>query len=495
MAIFFDQIIRGFLGSRSGCETRPGPEYVIRSYTFDEDGRAFLVQHHYWDDSCSSPQLTVLSHGRLQLRVSLIQPGAATGIYKIANISVTPQDSNAAKELDRTVGLECPGQYFKSWRKYEEHTVYDARYDERKTFNLWMSSDNSNVHHSISSRGGNVYFSDISCMGSLKWAFTELKLLKIQLRPLADQMKKHPREVKMELLLGDIHSNYRLRQFYKPTSFQVPLIRQIKEPTTVFSNKHTFLVKSSQLIPHNLFNNARTPPHLIEKPHLPPYIWGEWTSTRCESRPMGLHLTRTFSFYPEDQTWIGEHRFYSDPFCRIPKFTVTAAGRFSLGEQNSEVKGANDVDFSLERASMTVIDKKIIYDMRPSKLCGLDDWEVDVPKELSTNGGCPQLGIVLPSVQRDILKLEMDYKGACLLFLGQVDTDIVYKSYSSESDGKTRPSSYQLPLVKCGDVPAYSEGLRDLLAENFDAFSNGGMIKATNLLMLCLITCIYNIFS
>lgn len=91
------------------CETRPGPEYIIRSYTFDESGRAFLVQHHYWDDSCSSPQLTVLSHGRLQLRVSLIQPGAAAGTYKIANISVIPQDSNAAKELDRTVELECPG--------------------------------------------------------------------------------------------------------------------------------------------------------------------------------------------------------------------------------------------------------------------------------------------------------------------------------------------------------------------------------------------------
>lgn len=93
------------------CETRPGPEFVIRSYTFDSDGKYFLIQHHYWDDSCSSPQLTALSHGRIQLRNSLIQPGAASGLIKFTNITIIPQDNNAAKELDKIVSMECPGKY------------------------------------------------------------------------------------------------------------------------------------------------------------------------------------------------------------------------------------------------------------------------------------------------------------------------------------------------------------------------------------------------
>lgn len=95
------------------CEIRPGPEYVLRSYTFDTDGKFVLIQHHYWDDSCSSPQLTVISHGRIQLRNSLIQPGAAGGFIRVTNITIIPQDNNAAKELDKVVAMECPGKYIK----------------------------------------------------------------------------------------------------------------------------------------------------------------------------------------------------------------------------------------------------------------------------------------------------------------------------------------------------------------------------------------------
>ncbi|KAJ8967446.1 hypothetical protein NQ317_015257 [Molorchus minor] len=97
--------------TRQDCETRPGPEYVIRSYTFDSDGKYFLIQHRYWDDSCSSPQLTILSYGRIQLRNSLIQPGAADGQTRLTNITIIPQDNNAAKELDRMVAMECPGRH------------------------------------------------------------------------------------------------------------------------------------------------------------------------------------------------------------------------------------------------------------------------------------------------------------------------------------------------------------------------------------------------
>lgn len=38
--------------------------------------------------------------------------GAANSIIKISNITIVPQDVNAAKELDRLVSMECPGNYF-----------------------------------------------------------------------------------------------------------------------------------------------------------------------------------------------------------------------------------------------------------------------------------------------------------------------------------------------------------------------------------------------
>ncbi|CAH1155311.1 unnamed protein product [Phaedon cochleariae] len=457
-----------------GCEIRPGPEYILRSYTFDDTGKFQLIQHHYWDDSCTSPQLSVIAHGRIQLRDSLVQPGAANAVLRVGNVTVVPQDDSAAKELDRVVAMECPGRYWKPWRRYEEHTIYDSRYDEKRRFtNLWASSYDQINQHPGNPKLDNPYFSDITCLGSLKWAFNELKLLKIQLRPILDDLKRKPMPMKMELLLGDIHSNFKLREYYNPTSFQVPLIKRVKDDV-VFINRHSFRIKNPNTIPASIFTTGRAPPHLIEKPHLPPYVWGEWTSTRCEVRPMGLYLTRRFSFFSEDSTWIGDHKFYSDPFCKIPKFIVTAAGHFALVGPNKEMKGTTDIDFHIERASLTVLDQRMIHDMRLQGLCGLDQWKVNVPKELSSTNGCAPLGISLPSVLKDVVKLEMDYRGSCMLFLGQVDTD------GLPSASNERPSAFQLPLVRCGDVATYSQSLRDIL--NKDIYHNG---VAKSMFSLC----------
>lgn len=376
------------------------------------------------------------------------------------------------------------GQYWKTWRQYEEHVVYDSRYDERKrVFNLWSSYENSGRmnHHSINSRN-EAQFSDISCLGSLKWAFNDLKLLKIQLRPILAEPKKRSKSMTMELLLGDIHTNYRIREFYNPTSFQVPLVKQIKEETTVSINRHSYVIKYPNVMPMSVFSNGKTPPHLIAKPHLPPYIWGEWASTRCETRPMALFLTRRFSFYSEDSTWIGEHKFFADPNCKIPKFIVTAAGRFTLGDENKELRGTTNINFHIERASLTVLDRRMIYDMKLPGLCGTGEWTVHVPKELSTTNGCAPLGITLPSVLTDIVKLEVDYRGSFLLFLGQVHTD------SLQTESTERPSAFQLPLVKCGVLANYSQSLRDILNSKFNHSSSNKLHMGlfANLLSLTL---------
>lgn len=263
----------------------------------------------------------------------------------------------------------------------------------------------------------------------------------------------------MELLLGDIHSNFKLREYYSPTSFQVPLIKQVKEDT-VFINRHRYTVKNTNTMLMNIFSKGKTPPHLIEKPHLPPYIWGEWTSTRCEVRPMGIYLTRRFIFYSEDLSWVGDHKFYSDPSCKLPKFSITAAGHAVLKEPNKHLRGTTNIDFQIERASLTVLDERFIDEMRLTGICGRGEWEVNVPKELSPTKGCIQLGIVIPSVLHDIVKVEMDFKGSCLLFLGQVETDSLYSTVTE------RPTAFQLPLVKCGDVASYSQGLRDILTNS-----------------------------
>ena len=75
------------------------------------------MQHHYWDDSCSSPKLTVVSYGRITLRNSLVQPEAANGLAKPTNITVIPQDGAAVDVLNKLVARECPGMFFLYYEK------------------------------------------------------------------------------------------------------------------------------------------------------------------------------------------------------------------------------------------------------------------------------------------------------------------------------------------------------------------------------------------
>lgn len=258
-----------------------------------------------------------------------------------------------------------------------------------------------------------------------------------------------------ELLLGDIHSKKQRREFYSPTSFQVPLIKQTnKEEITI--NSYQLVLKNTNTIT-NSYVNSEIPPHLMQKPHLPPMIWGEWISSRCEIRPLDVYLLRHFSFDEDTSRWVGEHKFYSDPFCTFAKFIITASGRFKFSPKISKLHGVTSIDFQIEKATLTALDYRVIKDMRLEGFCGIGEWKVKEPKELATTNGCISLGLIIPSIQFDIIKIEMDYEGSWLLFLGQVDTN------NMPSDEDERPTAFQLPLVKCGEKPIYIDKLIEKL--------------------------------
>lgn len=260
-----------------------------------------------------------------------------------------------------------------------------------------------------------------------------------------------------ELYLGDIHSRQENRENYIPTAFQTPLIKYVKDSDVFLIGKRVYNLTICQLCSLIAGRTAKSPPHLMKKPNLPPYISGEWTSGRCEIRPMGLFLTRRFRFYSGDLTWIGEHKFYVDPFCSIPKFTATAAGHFKSSNYNSIVKGSTNFDFQIERASLTVFEKEMLDELKNSRSCGSGLWQLGIPRELSSTNGCLQLGILIPSIQYEIIKVDMDFRGSTLLLMGQADTD------NQPRTKYQRPTAYQDPLIHCSELPPYSENLRDIL--------------------------------
>jgi hypothetical protein len=63
---------------------------------------------------------------------------------------------------------------------------------------------------------------DMDCLSALHAVFHELQLVRVQRRPKGPPDNRHPR---YELLLGDLHSRPELRNSYRPTAFQTPLLR------------------------------------------------------------------------------------------------------------------------------------------------------------------------------------------------------------------------------------------------------------------------------
>lgn len=97
------------------CDIRPGPEYVLRVYYFSYDGHYKLIQHHYWDESCSSPKWTIISYGFLKILPYIsLHPDAIATNPRAFNVTITPQDHKAAKELDSLVAGNCPSEYNKN---------------------------------------------------------------------------------------------------------------------------------------------------------------------------------------------------------------------------------------------------------------------------------------------------------------------------------------------------------------------------------------------
>lgn len=281
--------------------------------------------------------------------------------------------------------------------------------------------------------------------------------MKVQLRPEYRTPYTDGRKMNFELFFGDIHSRRENRENYIPTAFQTPLLKYLKDTETFVIGKRVYNLTSCPLCSLIVGRTAKSPPHLMKKPKLPPYISGEWTSSRCEIRPMGLYLTRRFRFYSGDLTWIGEHKFYVDPFCSIPKFTATAAGHFKSSKHSAVVKGSTNFDFQIERASLTVFERDMLNELKHSRSCGSGLWQIGVPRELSSTNGCLQLGILIPSIQYEIVRIDMDFRGSTLLLMGQADTE------NQPRTKYQRPTAYQDPLIHCAELPLYSESLREIL--------------------------------
>nr|CAD7462722.1 unnamed protein product [Timema tahoe] len=532
----FQQVPRKLLSV--ACEVRPGPEFVLRSYTFMKNNSFKLLQFHYEDEWCSLPLYTITARGRVWLREnSWVTRGATEAEYTLERATVTAHSAGVAAELARRVNTTCPGQVRRRWKPYRystllthsrEYVVYSLPGEDEDDNTISNQHPPVVIPHprrenTLTGRLRLMHTEDVDCLSALHAVFHELQLVRVHRRPPGPPDSRYPRH---ELLLGDLHSRPELRSQYRPTAFQTPLLRadqvrktaaqsrlgkryfcpeqtrtdQVRETTAQSRLGERLLLRADQVIetaaqsrpgdrdcrseqtrrcellgssvltlyfhtlratglfcgdPPFIFTRCellgsssqwcpvcqavsrgseRAPPDLHARPRLPvlhSYLAGEWVSTRCETRPLGLFLKRRLRFSAVDRTWRGEYRFFGDLACTAPLFTATAGGRYS--------GRGSELDFRMEQASLTVLDSAMAKSLR----CGAEPWVSGVPRDLSRSHGCSDLGILVPSVEYETVRVDVDSLGSSLLLLGQPDTD------NRRRGPEDRPTAYQPPLVQC----------------------------------------------
>lgn len=423
----------------------------------------------------------------------------------------------------------------KRWKPYKEYNILNLSEDATFTNHRSASGGTEEAFHKPGTsrkhhRSHHQYSEKFNCLRSLSLVFHELHHYKVQIRPGLDGNFKTT-HFRQELLLGDIHSKLTSRADYKPTAFQVPLLRvdssvadtlgldsaslsksksllnidsrstedntgrvykksyvghfdvgTVGELDSILSSKASEEIKNERVStdPVEIFNhchvcsavstaNEKSPPYLMTKVTLPLHLSGEWVSLSCEQRPMHLYLTRHFRFYTGDHTWIVEYKFFYDSICTGSSFSVTAAGHYKIGKSDQHVSGGTEVDFHVERASLTVFDLRMIENLKQDYDCGSGEWRLGVPREMSSTNGCPTLGLVVPSIEYELLRLEVDFHGSWLLYMGQADTE------GKRRGAKERPTAYQPPLIQCHSLPPHSENLREILSSPLysdDVYSN-----------------------
>ncbi|XP_058143367.1 LOW QUALITY PROTEIN: protein APCDD1-like [Dasypus novemcinctus] len=394
----------------TGCEVRPGPEFLTRAYTFYPNRLFRAHQFYYADPSCREPAHSLLIKGKVRLRrASWVTRGATEADYHLHKVGIVFHSRGALRDvaarLARGPGAHRCARRLPPARAWQPGAVYELR--------------GARAHP--------------DCAAALGFSMHELSLVRVQ-RRLQPQPRAPPLLVE-ELYLGDIHTDGAERRHYRPTGFQRPLQSALH---------HALPCPACRLVSRA---DEHHPPVLPPRAALPLRLGGRWVSAGCEARPAVLFLTRRFTFHARRRAWEGHYRHFADPACRRPTFSVRAAGRYSRGAPSARVRGGTELVFEVTRAHVTPMDAAttaLLNLARPGSCGAPGAWALGAERDVTATNGCVPLGIRLPHVEYELFQMELDPRGQSLLFTGQRPTD-----GSSPDAPAKRPTSFQAPLVLC----------------------------------------------
>ncbi|XP_043279034.1 uncharacterized protein [Venturia canescens] len=296
------------------CEVRAGPEYVIRKYTFFENGTFLLLRHYYAEESCSVAMYTVAARGVIRvLSNSNVAPGASDARFQLDRVHIVPLTRQVAQKYSHRVNFSCTPQ--PRWRPYVPQLIYEQPSRRFSNF-LWQGPKYNTLqprHYQASKK-----HRGIDCLEALGIEFGELRLVRVQKRTsIINAFDLGSSDIpRIELYLGSLPPNVYSRKTHKSTSLQ---------PTALL---RADTVKGCLVCGAISRGTESSPPLLHEVAALPALLGGSWLSSSCESCEGGLWIKRQLEVYAGDSLWTGRWDYYSDPRCAVFLYAVTAAGSY-----------------------------------------------------------------------------------------------------------------------------------------------------------------------
>ncbi|KAM9296585.1 protein APCDD1-like [Gastrophryne carolinensis] len=389
----------------TGCEVRPGPEFLTRSYTFYPNRLFKALQFYYTDPHCRQPSYSLVIKGKIRLRqASWITRGATEADYQLHKVGIVFYSQEAMSDIRSRMNRTCTG-FVSTGRTWAPGRVYEL----------------------LSAKA------DRDCTSAIGFTMNELSLVRLE----KQYNGQHMGELVEKLFLGDIHTERSERGHYRPNGYQQPL-------QSALHHSHPCHVCGL------IYNSDEHHPPVLPRPAQPvAHLGGQWVSGQCEVRPAVLFLTRHLTFHTDNRTWEGFYYHYGDPLCQQPTFTLRAAGRYSAGAPSRRVKGGIELTFTVAQVwvkpqSHTIL--RILNASRPGSCGEAGLWSSGEEQDITVTGGCAVLGIDLPHTEYELIKIERDHRGRHLLYTGERPTD-----GSSPSTPQKRPTSYQAPLLRCSE--------------------------------------------
>lgn len=188
------------------------------------------------------------------------------------------------------------------------------------------------------------------------------------------------------------------------------------------------------------------PPVLQKVTVLPVQLEGTWVSRMCETQPLGMFLMRQVAFVQEGSTWRCYYHFFTDANCKSPSYSIYASGDYVFLEEYPPIRGAERYHLLVTDLKITPQDPTTVTNLNGDvgNDCAMDgSWRLGVEQDVTSTNGCATLGISIPYVQADLIRmLPSETKEGSLLFMGKQPSDGRFRS-------TYRPTSFQEPLFQC----------------------------------------------